>query len=138
MVKNPDEQSTDGHILVALSGGVDSSTAALLLQEAGHRVEGAIMVFEGVSDEKIQAAARVAEHLKINFRRVDLHKEFHDLIIRDFIAEYGRGRTPNPCVLCNKLMKFGLLLNSASQLGADKIATGHYAQLVKYSFHPLQ
>lgn len=128
MTAKTDIQSNH-HIIVALSGGVDSSTAALLLKQCGYRVEGVIMVFEGVSPEKITAAARVAEHLKIDFRRVDMHQEFRELIISDFIAEYGRGRTPNPCVLCNELMKFNLLFTKVSGAGIDKIATGHYAKI---------
>jgi len=131
MTIDTDMQSSNLHILVALSGGVDSSTAALLLKDSGYRVEGAIMVFEGVPQEKIRAAARVAEQLQINFHLVDVQREFRDLIISDFIAEYRRGRTPNPCVLCNKLMKFGLLFKRVSEVGTDRIATGHYAKLDK-------
>ena len=115
-------------ILVALSGGVDSSTAAALLKEAGYEIEAAIMLFEGVKQENVELAARVARHLCIPFRRVDLGREFQQLIVNNFAAEYGRGRTPNPCVLCNKLLKFDLLLHRTEKT-CSNIATGHYARI---------
>jgi len=116
------------HVLVALSGGVDSSIAAVLLKEAGYAVEGAIMVFEGVRKENIDLAARVAQQLDIPFHRVDLEEEFNELIVGSFSAEYGRGRTPNPCVLCNTIMKFDLLPKKAG-VKTGKVATGHYARI---------
>ncbi|UCG31473.1 MAG: tRNA 2-thiouridine(34) synthase MnmA [candidate division WOR-3 bacterium] len=116
-------------ILVALSGGVDSSIAAALLKEAGNLIEGAIMVFEGVKQENIELAAGVARCLGIPFHCVDLEKEFKELIVSNFAAEYGRGRTPNPCVLCNKLLKFDLLLKKTELKNIGRFATGHYAHI---------
>ena len=116
-------------ILVALSGGVDSSTTAVLLKEAGYDIEGAIMVFEGIKQENIELASTVARNIEIPFHRVDLQKEFKELIIGYFSSEYARGRTPNPCVRCNQLLKFDLLLNRSKPAAFDKIATGHYARV---------
>lgn len=118
-----------GPVLVALSGGVDSSTAAALLVEAGFAVRTAIMVFAGVTAASIELARRVADRLRVPFEPVDVHAEFEELIIRNFVDEYARGRTPNPCVRCNRLVKFDLLLTKAQHGCGARIATGHYARL---------
>lgn len=118
-------------ILIALSGGVDSSTAAVLLKEEGHDVEGAIMVFEGIKEEHIEIAAEVARKIAIPFHYVDLNKEFNELIVGYFAAEYGRGRTPNPCVFCNTLLKFDLLMKKTKSKIFESTATGHYARIEK-------
>jgi tRNA-specific 2-thiouridylase len=124
-------------ILTALSGGVDSSVAALLLQEAGHDVV-AVFMRNGVAGKGAAAeksccsasdsrdAAAVADRLGVPFYAVDYAEEFAALI-DFFAAEYQRGRTPNPCVLCNQRLKFGHLFDLAGALGADAVATGHYA-----------
>ena len=90
-------------------------------------IEGAIMVFEGVLDEDIDYASGVAQKLNIPFHVFDFAKEYQEKIIENFVSEYSHGRTPNPCVLCNKFIKFDLFLKKATELGIDKIATGHYA-----------
>jgi tRNA-specific 2-thiouridylase len=128
-VKNDTTVNRESRILIALSGGVDSSTAAALLKDAGYDVEGAMMVFEGVKQENIELAANVARHIGIPLHRVDLAKEFKELIINNFAAEYAQGRTPNPCVVCNKLLKFDLLLKKTKLKGIENLATGHYARV---------
>ena len=130
-------------VLVAVSGGVDSSVAAALLQEQGWRVVGAFMR-NGVKAGQAAAshrqgccgvddafdARRVADQLGVPFYAVDLEDGFSSLIDR-FVAEYRAGRTPNPCVECNRSFKFGRLLRLARELGADAVATGHYARVVE-------
>lgn len=128
-------------ILVAMSGGVDSSVAAALLQEQGHEVIGAFMG-NGINAprqsskqgccgvEDAHDARRVAESLGVPFYVLDLSQRFDELI-GNFAASYAAGRTPNPCIECNRSFKFGALLDLARDLGATKVATGHYARLVK-------
>lgn len=119
-------------IAVAMSGGVDSSVTAALLKQQGHEVIGITMrLFVPCttgSGSAAHDAAVVAGHLGIPHHVVDFEAEFRELIIDDFIAEYGCGHTPNPCIRCNRFVKFGLLLDKARQLGADILATGHYVR----------
>jgi len=125
-------------ILAAMSGGVDSSVAALLLQRAGHEVV-AVFMRNGVAGKGADArsccsaadardAAMVSERLGMPFYAVDYQAEFAALIDQ-FAAEYRRGRTPNPCVLCNQQLKFGQLFSLAEAIGASAVATGHYARV---------
>jgi tRNA-uridine 2-sulfurtransferase len=120
-------------VAVALSGGVDSSTAAALLVEAGREVIGfTLKLWEGsrcCSLSDAEDARRVARQLRIPFYVLDARAEFEAEVIGPFLAEYGRGRTPNPCILCNRKLKFGSLLRRASDLGCEALATGHYARL---------
>ena len=124
-------------LVVAMSGGVDSSVAALMLAEAGHSLIGLFMR-NGIEVPEAEVPARsccslndardarmVADHLGIPFQAVDLGTEFRHLI-EHFVAEYGRGRTPNPCLICNRDLKFHRLLDLADELGAEGVATGHY------------
>jgi len=120
-------------IIVAMSGGVDSSVAAALLKRAGFEVIGVFMKLVDVPRfrEGKKVARKVAKNLKIPFLVLDLRKEFQKRIINEFLKEYRAGGTPNPCVVCNKEIKFGLLLEKALALNADYVATGHYARLQK-------
>ncbi len=116
-------------ILVALSGGVDSAAAVILLQKQGYEVGGATMLLRHGGEGEAEDARRVAETLGVPFYCFDLRKEFEEIVIGDFRQVYVSGGTPNPCVLCNKRMKFGLFLDKSLELGYDGIATGHYARL---------
>lgn len=115
-----------------MSGGVDSSVTAALLKQQGHEVIGITMqLFAPHSsgmDSPAHDAAVVAEHLGIPHYVANFAADFGTLIIGNFIEEYRAGHTPNPCVLCNRYIKFGLLLEKARQLGAELLATGHYAR----------
>ncbi|MDK9716430.1 MAG: tRNA 2-thiouridine(34) synthase MnmA [Trichlorobacter sp.] len=117
-------------IAVALSGGVDSAVAAALLQQQGHRLVGITMNL--LPDAAANnAAEQVAEHLQIPLHRIDLTDAFEQQVIAPFVTSYRNGETPNPCVRCNRLVKFGLLLDHAHQLGAGALATGHYARVLR-------
>ncbi len=127
-------------VVIAMSGGVDSSVSAALLQRAGFDVIGVFMKFWAgdkkassfnrcCSSESENRAREVAAKLGIPFYIFNFEKEFKKRIVDYFLKEYKAGKTPNPCVVCNKEIKFGLLLNKALNLGADYLATGHYVRL---------
>jgi tRNA-specific 2-thiouridylase len=124
------------HVVVGLSGGVDSAVAALLLKEQGYRVSGLYMV-NWTEDEEgyctaaqdFQDARAVCDELDIPLHRVDFSKEYRARVFERFIEDYAAGRTPNPDVLCNREVKFQPFREHALRLGADAIATGHYARL---------
>lgn len=125
-------------ICVAMSGGVDSAGAALLLQRAGHDVSGVTLRLHPYKDrpglcgsaEDIETAKAVAAAIGIPHTVLDLSELFRTAVMDKFVAEYVRGRTPNPCIDCNRCVKFGALLDWALAHGADAIATGHYARVV--------
>jgi len=120
-----------GKVAVALSGGVDSSAAALLLKEAAYEVLGIHMRLwdSPRSDYQAHRAENICRILDIPYHQIDLQKEFESRVVDYFCREYQQGRTPNPCVACNQHIKFGLLLDKALSLGADYLATGHYARV---------
>lgn len=118
-----------------MSGGVDSAVAALLLQEAGFEVQGLFMSNWDEDDAYCTAAAdfqdarAVCDRLGIPLHRVSFAAEYRERVFARFLGEYAAGRTPNPDVLCNREIKFGICLEYMHRLGADRIATGHYARL---------
>lgn len=126
--------STDT-VIVALSGGVDSAVAALLLREAGHAVECLHMTNWEDDDgyceaaQDFQDARRVCAALGLPLHRVNFSPEYRERVFAQFIAEAERGRTPNPDVLCNREIKFGVLRRYAERLGGSRLATGHYARI---------
>ncbi|GGC87420.1 tRNA 2-thiouridine(34) synthase MnmA [Enterococcus wangshanyuanii] len=124
-------------VVVGMSGGVDSSVTALLLKEQGYDVVGIFMKNWDDTDENgvctatedYKDVAKVADQIGIPYYSVNFEKEYWDRVFEYFLAEYRRGRTPNPDVMCNKEIKFKAFLDYAMQLGADYVATGHYAQV---------
>ncbi|MCH5253065.1 MAG: tRNA 2-thiouridine(34) synthase MnmA [Lachnospiraceae bacterium] len=129
-------------VVVGMSGGVDSSVAAFLLKEQGYRVIGVTMqIWQKESEEVLEAeggccglsavedARRVAAQLDIPYYVMNFREEFQKHVIDYFVKEYRQGRTPNPCIACNRYVKWESLLNKSLALGADYIATGHYAKV---------
>jgi tRNA-specific 2-thiouridylase len=118
-------------VAVAMSGGLDSSISAKMFIDQGYKVFGLFMNF-GLDNLDAQTAAHDAcQKLGIEFYALDLKADFEKNIIAYFVDTYAAGLTPNPCVLCNQMMKFGRLLEEAKKLGADYLATGHYIRLQK-------
>lgn len=131
-------------IAVAMSGGVDSSVAAFLLKREGYDVTGVNLnlwsCFQGsksktcCSPQDRRDAAEICEILDIPFVSIDMRKEFKEKIVLEFVSEYSKGRTPNPCIRCNTLIKFDAMLGWVNkELGIEEIATGHYARLISDS-----
>lgn len=120
-------------VFVMMSGGVDSSVAAFLLREQGvYEVIGAFIKgynVDGCQDREAEDARRVAEHLGIPFYVIDLEEEYKQFVVEYLVSGYRNGITPNPDVMCNKEIKFGVFLEKALALGADFVATGHYVQV---------
>lgn len=124
-------------VLACLSGGVDSSVMAALLVRAGYNVTGAFMInYDNDGDPNCwrgdyREAVRVAAHLNIPLIRLDFSQEYRAKVLEEVYREYSAGHTPNPDILCNEYVKFGVWLDQAKALGFDYIATGHYAEVVK-------
>ena len=131
-----------------MSGGVDSSTSAALLVEHGYDVIGVTLklwnqdcfspnedLFKCCGARAADDVKAVCNHLGIKFQLIDAAEEFRNKVVNDFAAEYKAGRTPNPCILCNEHLKFGTLLRHADQLGAQYVATGHYARVERSLSH---
>ena len=112
-----------------MSGGVDSTVTAILLQKEGYEVEGVYMKLHhkpGYHEENFTKAQRVAEYLGIRVHFLDLSDAFKDNVYNYFVESYKEGLTPNPCVMCNRTIKFGKMIEFADTLGIEKVATGHY------------
>ncbi len=131
-----------GKVIVGMSGGVDSSVAAMVLKEQGYEVIGVTYdfwhddddpqdIYKNLSDAS--EAQKVAEVLSIEHRAVNYTKEFRQNVQEYFVAEYLKGRTPNPCVRCNPLVKWAAMLKTADLVGAEFVATGHYARIDRLS-----
>lgn len=117
-------------IAVALSGGLDSAVCAALLQKQGYEVIGVTMaLYSAGCRSVIEDAGKVASHLCIPHHTVDFSPAFEERVINPFCHGYASGKTPNPCVSCNRDLKFGLLLDYIKKIGADYLATGHYARI---------
>ena len=122
---------------MAMSGGVDSSVAAALLVEQGFDVTGVMLHLWAEEENRccapqaVEDARQVAERLGIGFVLIDYEAEFKACVVDYFVAEYSRGRTPNPCLACNRKIRFGRLLRHVQALGAEAMATGHYARIAE-------
>lgn len=119
-------------VVVAMSGGVDSSVVAYLLKQEGYDVVGATMklIDNDSTNQSINDAKDVCDSLEIKHYVFDLVKEFKDIVISNFIDSYKNGETPNPCVVCNKYFKFGYFYEEVKKLGYDYMATGHFARVI--------
>ncbi len=115
--------------LIAMSGGVDSSVAAYLSLRSGYDCVGATMRLLESESGGAEDARSVAQRLDIPFYEFDLTREFRSLVMDSFVRSYEDGLTPNPCIVCNRLVKFGLLLQQAKEMGCEYIVTGHYAKI---------
>lgn len=115
-------------VAVGLSGGIDSGTTALMLKEQGYQVFGVTMWLFNHQQHEIEAAKKVADAIGIPHHVLDYRNAFNEKVILPFIKAYEHGKTPNPCLYCNKHFKYGQLINDCIQLGADFFATGHYVK----------
>ena len=126
----------DKKVLLGMSGGVDSSVSAILLKNQGYQVVGATMrLWESnikekeKNDKSIQDAKNICEKLGIEHKVFDIREEFKEKVVKQFLNQYKIGKTPNPCVECNKSIKFGIFFEIAKKMGKQNVATGHYAKI---------
>lgn len=119
-------------VMIGMSGGVDSSVSAYLLKKMGYEVIGVTLKMwsgENYDFTASKDAKKAADTLGIRHIVLDFEKDFKDIVVKDFLSEYKNGRTPNPCIVCNRYLKFEKLLKIADEYGVDFIATGHYAKV---------
>ncbi len=127
----PSDALSDRKVLLGMSGGVDSSVAAFLLQQQGWQVLGLSLLTDDAARGSIEDARVISQQLDIPWELVDVRDEFRRTIVSDFVEAYTHGRTPNPCILCNPLIKFRTLYAAADRLGCEAVATGHYAAITQ-------
>ncbi len=116
-------------VLLGMSGGLDSTYAAIKLKEMGYEVEGAVLKMHNYTE--VEEAEKAALAVKIPLHVIDCREDFNTCVVDSFAEDYLSGKTPNPCIICNATVKFKKLYETAKMLGFDKIATGHYANIVK-------
>ncbi len=118
-------------VAVAMSGGIDSTATALVLKKEGFEVVGIHMRLHECSDAARESAHKAAAEIGVPIHAVDFRREFSRLVVKPFVDEYSRGRTPSPCPLCNRCIKMSLLFDHAASLGCEMLATGHYARVIQ-------
>lgn len=116
-------------VMVAMSGGVDSSVAAFLLRSKGYECVGATMSLLADNSKDIKDAEKIADSLGFSYNVFDFSNEFKSFVVDEFVKAYTLGKTPNPCIFCNKNLKFSEMLKKADEFGCDYLATGHYARV---------
>ncbi|MCD6322346.1 MAG: tRNA 2-thiouridine(34) synthase MnmA [Clostridiales bacterium] len=122
-------------VLLAMSGGIDSSAAAVILKGKGYNITGYTFRIKGVTSEAVERASEICDKLGIPHIYADITSKFYAKVIKYFKTEYENGRTPNPCIRCNREIKFGIIFDYAISNGFDYVSTGHYASVIKKGEH---